>query len=143
MNEHPAQATGLVGLFWVVEESGSPSVVALAVPCRQAEVYGDMLTIDTGHLQHWTELAKRGASALRAAGLPAAPVWSEYDEWPRGRVLYDCEARRFVIRADRRLHRPAFLSLVAASFGIEMTSTAVFPDEHYRSVRTVSLPQSG
>ena len=141
MNEHPAPETGRVGLFWVVEEGGRPSVIALAVPCRQAEVYGDMLTLDTGHLQYWTELAMRGASALRAAGRPTVPVWSEYDEWPRGRVLYDCEARRFVIRADRRLHRPAFLSLVAASFEIEVADTTVFPDEHYRSIRSVSLPQ--
>ena len=112
MHTHPRPETGMVGLFWVVEEAGSPAVIALAVPWAQAEVYGDMLTIDAGHLEYWTQLAKRGASALRAAGLPTAPVWSEYDEWPRGRVLYDREARQFVIRADRRLHRPAFLSLL-------------------------------
>jgi hypothetical protein len=131
----------MVGLFWVVEEAGSPAVITLAVPCAQAALYGDMLTIDDGHLDCWTQLARRGAPALRAAGRPTAPVWSDYDEWPRGRVLYDCEAQHFVIRADRQLHRPALLSLLAASFGIEMTGTTVFPDEHYRSVRSVSLPQ--
>lgn len=66
-----------------VTASGPPYVVpdvALAVPLEQAETYGDMLTVETGHLQHWSRLARRGAPALRAAGLPTAPVWSEYEE---------------------------------------------------------------
>jgi hypothetical protein len=133
----------MVGPFWVVEEGGRPAVVALAVPVERADPYGDMLTVDTGRLQHWSRLARRGAPALRAAGLPMAPVWSEYEEWPRGRVLYECPARRFVIRADRRLHHSAFLHLIAGRFCIEIATTMVVPDDHYRSVRQISVPCSG
>ena len=77
----------MVGPFWVVEEGGRSTVIALAVPLERAEAYGDMLTVDTGHLVHWSRLARRGARALRDDGIPTAPVWSEYEEWPRGRVL--------------------------------------------------------
>jgi hypothetical protein len=78
----------MVGPFWVVEEGGKSVIVALTVPLERAETYGDMLTMETGHLQHWSRLARRGAAALRTAGEPTAPVWSEYEEWPRGRVIF-------------------------------------------------------
>jgi hypothetical protein len=76
----------------MVEARGNAALIALAVPLAQAEPYGDMLTVDTGHFEYWSRLAHRGVRVLREAGLPTAPVWSEYDEWPGGRVLYDCTA---------------------------------------------------
>jgi hypothetical protein len=92
--------------------------LAHAVPLGQAEAYGEMLTTETGHYDFWSGLARRGVGALREAGLPTAPAWSEYEEWPRGRVLYDCHARRFVagpIGSSTNLHscvssRPASVS---------------------------------
>jgi hypothetical protein len=139
MTDAPTDA-GMVGLFWVVEERGSAVLVALAMPLAQAQPYGDMLTIDTGHFDYWSMLARRGAGALRAAGLPTAPLWSEYEEWPRGRVLYDRPARRFVIRADRLLHHPAFVRLIADRFGIGALNPLVLSDDHYRSDHRVPLP---
>ena len=121
-------------------KAGRPAIVALAVPVEQADPYGDMMTVDTGHLQHWSRLARRGAAALRAAGLPIAPVWSEYEEWPRGRVLYDCLTRCFVIRADQQLHHLVFLYLIADCFRIELAATKLLSDDHYRSVRQVLAP---
>ena len=131
---------GMVGPFWVVEDGGKSSVIALAVPLERADTYGDMLTVDTGHLEHRSRLARRGAPALRADGLPTAPVWSEYEEWPRGRVLYDGSSQRFVIRADRQLHRLGFVHLIATRFYIEGSGATILPDDHYRSIRRVPLP---
>ena len=130
----------MVGPFWVVEADRRAAIIALAVPLEQADAYGDMLTVDTGHLDYWSRLARRGALALREAGLPTAPVWCEYEEWPRGRVLYDSTARRFVVRADRKLHKPQFLRLIAGRFQIALAGTDVFPDDHYLSVRGVPVP---
>jgi hypothetical protein len=130
----------MVGPFWVVEEAGQAAVIAVAVPLDRASAYGDILTVDTGHLEHWSDLARRGARALREAGMPTAPVWSEYEEWPRGRVLYDRTARRFVIRADRQLHRPEFIQLIADRYGIDVAGAMVLPDDHYRSVRSIPAP---
>jgi len=130
----------MVGPFWVVEEGGKSTIIALAIPLSQANAYGEMLTVDTGHLEHWSRLARRGTRALRADGIPTAPVWSEYEEWPRGRVLFDCAARRFVIRADKQLHRPEFVHLIADRFRITAADAAVLSDDHYRSVRSVPVP---
>ena len=69
---------GMVGPFWVVEADGQAAIIALAVPLERADAYGDMLTVDIGHLDYWSGLARRGTRALREAGLPTAPIWSEY-----------------------------------------------------------------
>ncbi len=130
----------MVGLFWIIDEGGQTRVLALMVPLSEAIAYGDMLTIETGHFDYWTELAARGARVLRAEGLPTAPVWSDYDEWPRGRVLYDRCAFRFVIRADSKLHRPPFLQLIARRFQNEECNILLCGDDHYESVRTVASP---
>jgi hypothetical protein len=135
----PAE-TGMVGPFWIVEHDGQAAIIALAVPLNQAETYGDMLMVDTGHLEHWSRLARCGARALREAGLPTAPIWSEYEEWPRGRVLYDRLARRFVIRADRQLHQPRLIRLIADHFGLAMADATILSDDHYRSVRRLHVP---
>jgi hypothetical protein len=130
----------MVGLFWVVEDRGRTVLLAHAVPLEQAEPYGDMLTTETGHYDFWSALARRGVRGLRESGLPMAPAWSEYEEWPRGRVLYDRTARRFIIRADRQLHHPAFVRRIVHRFDIGALNPLVLPDDHYRSVRSVPLP---
>jgi hypothetical protein len=142
MNGEMQAEGGMVGLFWVVEEDGKSAIIALTVPLSQAVAYSAMLTVNTGHLEHWSFLARRGARALRAGGNPTAPVWSEYEEWPRGRVLYDCVARRFVVRADRQLHRPEFMQLIADRFCIPVAEADVFTDDHYRSIRTIPVPRT-
>ncbi|MHB1826058.1 MAG: hypothetical protein ACYCSY_12665 [Acidiferrobacter sp.] len=106
-----------------------------AAPLAEAVAYGEMLTIETGHADHWAALALRGGRALRSACLPSAPLWSEYDKWPRGRVLLDRRSGRFVIRADRQLHQPDRVARIARYFGLEAASAAILPDEHYRSTR--------
>jgi hypothetical protein len=132
----------MVGLFWVVTDCDKAVLIAHAVPLDQAEPYGDMLTVDTGHFEYWSKLGRRGVRGLREAGIPTAPIWSEYEEWPRGRVLYDCTARRFVIRADRQLHRSEFAHLISERFGITAATVITLPDDHYHSVRRVPLPTS-
>jgi hypothetical protein len=132
---------GKVGPFWVVESDGQVGIIALTVPLKQAEPYGDMLTVGTGHLDYWSRLARRGTRALREAGIPTAPIWSEYEEWPRGRVMYDRTAWPFIIRADRRLHRPAFIRLIVDRFGIAADNATILPDDHYWSVRRLPQPR--
>ena len=128
------------GLFWVVGDHGKAALIAHAVAMEQAVPYGDMLTVDAGHFEFWSGLARRSPRLLRAAGIPTTAVWSEYEEWPRGRVLYDCAAGGFIIRAHRQLHRPAFVRLIADRFRFVTADASVLPDDHYRSIRHVPLP---
>lgn len=140
--DHSRATDGRVGLFWMVEEHGSASLIALAVPLGRADRYGDMLTVGTGHADYWSELARRGAPALRTAGFPTAPVWSDYDEWPRGRVIYDCNREHFIVRADIQLHRPEFVRIIAERFRISGDCAEILRDDHYRSVRCLPTPEA-
>jgi hypothetical protein len=54
--------------------------------------------------------------------------------------MYDRAAQRFIIRADRQLHRPAFACLIVDRFGIAVDDAMILPDDHYRSVRRLPTP---
>ena len=133
MNAHPPDAPPRIGLFWMVEGHDRAALIAHSVPLPEAAAYGEMLTIETGHADHWAALARRRGSDLRAAGISSAPLWSDYDEWPRGRVLFDRTSSRFIIRADRQLRRPDRIARIARHFGFDPTSATILPDDHYRS----------
>ena len=137
MTDEPG--TGMVGLFWIVEDDGRAVLIAHAVRLTEAVAYGDMLTVEMGHAEFWSDLAGRGGRSLSAAGISSVPIWSDYDEWPRGRVLYDGAARAFVIRADRQILGSAFLRLIVDRFYAPIKETQVFSDDHYRSVRRVPV----
>jgi hypothetical protein len=137
MTDEPG--TGMVGLFWIVEEAGRAVLISHAVRLTEAVSYGDMLTVEMGHAEFWSELARRGGRSLSAAGIPSVPIWSDYDEWPRGRVLYDGAGRAFVIRADRQILGSTLLRLIADRFQAPVKGTQVFSDDHYRSVRRVPV----
>ena len=119
----------------MVEDHDRAALIAHSVPLAEAVAYGEMLTIETGHADHWAALARRRGSDLRAVGIPSAPLWSDYDEWPRGRVLFDHTSSRFVIRADRQLHRHDRLARIARHFGFAPASAMILPDDHYHSTR--------
>jgi len=42
---------------------------------------------------------------LAAVGYPDHILSTEYDHWPRGRIVYETPTRRFVLYADQRLYR--------------------------------------
>ena len=85
----------------------------------EAEPYGDCLTHAAGHYERWEQWRRLGAPRLAALGLPAQIASTEYDDWPRGRIIYEKPARRFVIYADRRLQAPKIIVAVKTAFGLD------------------------
>ncbi|SEG64462.1 hypothetical protein SAMN04488144_13226 [Methylobacterium sp. 190mf] len=117
-----------VGILWRVADCLVLDRSVLA----EAEPYGDCLTHPGGHYERWEAWQALSAPALRAAGLPAEIAVSEYDDWPRGRVVYEVPARRFVLYADRRLHGREIIDLLRKTFGLQSATVAVRADPHYR-----------
>ncbi len=77
--------------------------------------------------------AKRGS--LRE-GLPPVIAAFEYEEWPRGRIVYDTARVRFILYADAQiLRRPTLLTAIYARFGLPTDGTDAKRDDHYRSTR--------
>lgn len=120
--------TAFVGLFWDVDGQ----VVAVGVPVSSADQYGECLTFDGGHAEHWAAWAAAGAAFLRQHHLPPSIQWSEYDDHPRGRVVFDQPAKTFVIYADRRLHGAAKITAIKHRFGLVGVACQVRTDSHYR-----------
>lgn len=117
-----------VGIFWRVADA----LVVDRTPLSCAEPYGDCLTHGPGHYERWEAWQRLGARGLRERGYPGAILGTEYDEWPRGRVVYEVPSARFVLYADRRLQQPATLAALRAAFGLDAATVVVRGDPHYR-----------
>ncbi len=131
-------ASPAIGIFWVLAERGKPpQVLADCVAVDRGETYGEFLTYG-GHYEYWEGLSALGVPELRRRGLPTAVVWSEYEEWPRGRVVFKRPTSRFIVYADRKLRPPSILGLVLARFGLQHHAVTLLDDPHYVSVRPES-----
>lgn len=122
-----------VGIFWVLGRGGDDRrVLADLKPVDEAEVYGEFRT-HGAHYQFWDALGTLSAGELRLRKLPTEPLWTEYEDHPRGRVVFHIPSGKFTIYADRKLWRPATMSRIVHAFGLDNESFEVRPDAHYVS----------
>ncbi|MCO6415849.1 hypothetical protein JYK14_06625 [Siccirubricoccus sp. KC 17139] len=124
----------LVGIFWIIRNGSGLAIISDLVELNAAEPYGEFLTYG-GHYDYWAALAALGAAELRRRGVPLAPLWSEYEEWPRGRVVFDVPRKTPVLYADRKLHRAESLSLIQHRFNLPDGAFDLRTDSHYNSIR--------
>ncbi|WP_198368260.1 hypothetical protein [Roseomonas sp. KE0001] len=121
----------LLGIFWfVADASGITHLLVRSCPLDTAELYGDRLTFPHGHYDTW-EAWRRRALPLPAPALRPIVVATEYDAWPRGRIVFERPPSRFVIYADRQLLAPVRLARVLTAFALPQEQTSVCPDLHY------------
>lgn len=111
----------MVGIFWLI----NGKLILDGVPVSSAERYGAVLGYPTGHVDYWAKLQRDGV----------VPVEVEYEEHPRGRVLYHAEKEEFVLLADKciLLHKKAVCE-VRRAFSLP-DSTVPETDCHYRCYR--------
>jgi len=98
-----------------------------------AERYDQFLTHPGGHYEVWERWRGLGPTGLAKRGLPKLIAWHEYEEFPRGRIVFDTETRMFIIYADQKLHNPAHLAAIRSAFGLDQAATVVRRDPHYRT----------
>jgi hypothetical protein len=119
-----------VGIFWLV----NGVLVLDRSTLDEGEPYGDCIGHAAGHYGRWQEWQALGMPGLASAGYPDQIAWTEYDEWPRGRIVYDRLTRRFMLYADKRLQKPAVIDAVKTAFGLNEAEVevSVKSDSHYR-----------
>jgi hypothetical protein len=130
-----AHFDSFVGVFWAVQEHGT-AVLLLEHRCslKEAEPYGNMLTCPHGHYEIW-ERWRKSVGDGRRTSVPSIIAVCEYEEWPRGRIVYDSKNTRFILYADAQiLRRAALLSTICKKFRLPMDREAKW-DNHYRSTR--------
>jgi hypothetical protein len=63
---------------------------------------------------------------------------SEYEEWPRGRVVYSTSDDRFIVYADQQIrNQPKLRSDIQPRFQLPTAAIAVKSDSHYKSTRRI------
>ncbi|MGB8900757.1 MAG: hypothetical protein WCC90_16630 [Methylocella sp.] len=119
-----------VGIFWRV----NGVLVIDRSTLDEAEPYGEFITHAAGHYERWQEWQELGGARLVAKGYPDRISSTEYDQWPRGRIVYETPMRRFVIYADRRLQKPDIIGALKTAFGLTESELIVTirSDSHYR-----------
>jgi hypothetical protein len=117
-----------LGIFWRV----SGVLVIDRSILADGEPYGACLTHAAGHYERWENWRALGAERLRAIDFPDLIASTEYEEWPRGRIIYEKVAKRFVLYADRRLQKPDVIDALKRAFGLLEAEVTVMSDFHYR-----------
>jgi len=111
-----------VGIFWVVRGR----VITLGYPVSEAVAYGDCDTYEPSHVDQWGVLQRTGT----------VPPECEYEEFPRGRVMFNRRTERFLLLADKCILRDKrALSKIMKELGLPATKTALGRDSHYRCFR--------
>ena len=122
-----------VGIFWGVPEAGATVLVTDATPLSEAETYGECLTHPHGHYEVWEVWRALGPAGLRRHALPVAIADHEYEEFPRGRIVYMVREQLFTLYADRHLQQPELIAQLVDRFGLAGRRHVVRSDAHYRS----------
>ncbi len=91
--EPAPQARGCVGIFWVFKGH----LLALPVALDQAERCERRIDSPHAHAEEWPRVVERHRSVLRLLSV------LDYDEVPRGRVLFDTRTRIFTAYLETSL----------------------------------------
>ncbi len=120
-----------VGIFWcVLEPAGARHLLAERCALDAAEEYGDCLTFGPGHYEIWQQWQRTGGPTLSLASVIRG---HEYEEWPRGRVVFDRNADRFFLYCDRRIQNSGLVPELISVFHLPLDRVTVRGDSHYRS----------
>jgi hypothetical protein len=112
-----------LGIFWLVRDK----LLFDSTPLSEAEVYGDHLTHPRSHIDVWAQLQKLGT----------APRESEYEEHPRGRVMFHPSAEVYTILADRCiLDRKDLIAEIKETLHLPK-GTKTGSDPHYRCFKCI------
>jgi hypothetical protein len=107
-----------VGIFWLLDGR----LIVDGVPVSLAEPYGQFRNYPDGHDERWRTYQR----------LKVVPLDVEYDQPPRGRVVYDAVAHQFLLYADVCILRnEASMDQIRRELRLPR-DTKISPDAHYR-----------
>lgn len=115
--EKSATKSGCVGIFWCRQDQ----LLAAKVPL--ADGLGNSVSVNGpfDHITTWPEF-QRKLPALKGV---------EYEDVPRGRVLFLKRAKKFVVYLDKSLMTAAVKAAVLKEFELPPGSTRFAKDPHY------------
>jgi len=110
-----------VGVFW----SHNGRIRAGTALVKDGEDDGFFINYPFSHYQYWNILQKN---------YPELKIL-EYDEVPRGRVIFSKEENMFLIYMDRALFSEKIKQKILREFALDKTKTRFGTDMHYTTGR--------
>lgn len=122
-----------VGIFWFVpgDDQQSKLVTDMTV-LAVAEPYGDCMTHPRGHYEVWEEWRQLRDAHRSKLEIPKSTSAAEYEEYPRGRVVYHLPTDTFWIYADARIQNRSRINAITMVFGLLNRNCVVKSDTHYQ-----------
>ncbi len=112
-------AEPLVGIFWLVKQNLLIDSTLLSA----AEEYDHFKIHSGNHISVWEKFQQNGT----------APREMEYEEAPRGRVMYNTKTRRFTLLADKCILKDKrIVSKIMSEMNLPSKNTDKGTDSHYR-----------
>ena len=115
-----------IGIFWAVRRT----LVLLGIPVSEGKGYGEYFIYEPSHYDKWRELQRDGV----------APRECEYEEFPRGRVMFNRSTEPYLLLADRCiLGNKQILNQIMQEMSLPKGRTVFASDDHYRCFRCLGL----
>ena len=122
-----------VGPFWFIRTDSGVILIARPCPLGDAETYGDFLTGPDGHYNLW----EGWRTGQAPEGLTSIVRDFEYEEWPRGRVVFNFVRNVFILYGDKQIFKHKLQHRVLEHFGIATAQVEFSSDGHYQSTQTL------
>ncbi len=129
-DSHLAAKVPEVGIFWLYQQK----LLKSAVPLADGMEYGEFINGPTGHYEYWGKASNR---------IPEVRD-REYDQVPRGRVVYSMKEKTFYVYASKKtIGSSALKDRIASAFRLADETIAFRSDEHYEDVTECPLENEG
>jgi hypothetical protein len=107
----------LLGIFWFLNGKLLKAETVLEEGIENLEA----ISAKGDHINVWPILQRQNAGVRNL----------EYEEVPRGRIVFMKKPKKFRVYMDKTLHTPAIKKLILAEFRLPKTRTQFFTDPHY------------
>ena len=114
-----------IGIFWYYRKK----LLTYSQPVADVAEDCGFIDVAMGHIDFWKTLQKLDPTLKDL----------EYEEIPRGRVLFDAGKKRYKVYSSKKLIAdPAFRKLVLRTFNLTVSETAFVSDLHYESPESIN-----
>jgi hypothetical protein len=109
----------MVGIFWLFKGQ----LIFDVSPVSTAEPYGDCVGHAKSHIAFWADLQRAGV----------IPWDVEYEDPPRGRVIFNLKTKKFNVYSDKCIRvQSAVVRKIFREFSLPTDSAVITSDGHYR-----------
>jgi len=114
-----------IGIFWYYKKK----LLTYSLPAAEVEEQSGFVDVDAGHCDVWPTFQKLDQDLKQY----------EYEELPRGRVLYDSGKGKYkVYTSNATIQAKGFQELILQTFNLPAHGTIFESDLHYEAPESVN-----